>query len=242
MQTSALIRLTLVTLVGLAVLVGLGVWQLQRLEWKQGLIERIEARTERKPMSLERAIALAREGGNPSYYPVHAEGRFHHARERYLYALSLEGKPGWHVITPLETVDGTVVLVDRGFVPDALRDPSSRRLGEVEEVVTVTGLVRTPEEPSVFIPDNDLAANQWFSRDLPAMARSMFPGGTVQVAPFFLEAETSDVPGGWPEGGQTRLQLPNSHLQYALTWFSLALCLVVIYAVYIWGAYQGQRS
>ncbi len=242
MQTSALLKLTIATLAGLALLVGLGLWQLQRLEWKEGLIARIEARTERKPMSLERAIALAREGGNVTYYPVSAEGRFHHARERYLYALSLEGEPGWHVITPLETVDGTVVLVDRGFVPDSLRDPSSRRLGQIQQVVTVTGLARTSDEPSVFIPDNDIAANQWFSRDLPAMARSMFPGGTVQVAPFFLEAEASNVPGGWPEGGQTRLTLTNNHLQYAITWFALALCLVVIYAVYVWGAYRGDRS
>lgn len=242
MKTSGLLKLTVATLMGLALLIGLGVWQLQRLEWKEGLIARIEARTERKPMSLDQAITLARRGGNPSYYPVRAEGRFHHARERYLYALSLDGKPGWHVITPLETVNGTVVLVDRGFVPESLRDPSSRRLGQIEEVVTVTGLVRTPEEQSVFVPDNDIAANQWFSRDLPAMARSMFPGGTVQVAPFFLEAGKSDVPGGWPEGGQTRLKFVNNHLQYAITWFGLAFCLVVIYAIYVWGAYRGHRS
>ena len=242
MKTSGLVKLTIATLLGLALLIGLGVWQLQRLDWKEGIIARIEARTERKPMSLQQAIALAKEGGNVAYYPVHAEGRFHHSRERYLYALSHDGAPGWHVITPLETVDGTFVLVDRGFVPESLRDPSSRRLGQIEDVVTVTGLARTPEEQSVFIPDNDPEANQWFSRDLPAMARSMFPGGTVQVAPFFLEAGASDVPGGWPEGGQTRLTLDNNHLQYAITWFSLAFCLVVIYGVYLWGAYRGDRS
>src|SRR5665648_1247610 len=113
MQTSALLRLSLATLACLAVLIGLGVWQLQRLEWKEGLIARIETRTERAPMDLEQAIGLAREGRNLSYTPVRVEGRFHHTKERYLYALSDEGKPGWHVITPLETVDGDVVLVDR---------------------------------------------------------------------------------------------------------------------------------
>jgi surfeit locus 1 family protein len=242
MQTSALLRLTITTLVGLAVLIGLGVWQLQRLEWKEGLIARIETRIERAPIDLEQAIAFAREGHNLSYVPVRAEGRFHHTKERYLYALSDEGKAGWHVVTPLETVGGDVVLVDRGFVPDALRDASTRALGQTEEVVTVTGLVRTSEEPSIFVPDNDLAANQWFSRDLPAMARSMFPGGTVPVAPFFLEARESAVPGGWPKGGQTRLRLANDHLQYALTWFSLALCLAAVYGVYVWEQYRGDRS
>ena len=242
MPASGLIKLTIVTLIGVAILVWLGIWQLQRLEWKEGMIDRIEARTERKPMTLEEAIDKARDGGNLSYYPVRAEGRYHHRRERYLYALSVDGRPGWHVITPLETVDGTFVLIDRGFVPDTLRDPSSRALGQIAEVVTVTGLARMPEEQSLFIPDNDPGANQWFSRDLGAMARSMFPGGTVQVAPFFVEAAAGNVPGGWPEGGQTRLELINHHLQYAFTWFGLALCLVGVYGAYVWGQYRGSRS
>ena len=114
MQTGSLLKLTIATLIGVSLLVGLGVWQLQRLEWKEGIIARIEARTEREPMSLERALDIVRRYPNPDYFPVRVEGRFHHDRERYLYALSLEGEPGWHVITPLETVGGEVVLVDRG--------------------------------------------------------------------------------------------------------------------------------
>jgi surfeit locus 1 family protein len=242
MRTSGLVWLTLATAVGLTLLIALGVWQLQRLEWKEGLITQIEARTNRKPMDLDHAIELAEQGRNLSYYPVRAEGRFHHARERYLYALSLDGKPGWHVITPLQTVKGNFVLVDRGFVPDDLRDPSTRPKGQMKEVVAVTGLVRLPEGPSLFVPDNNPEANQWFTRDLSAMTRSMFPGGTIQVAPFFLEEEANDVPGGWPKGGQTRLSLPNNHLQYALTWFGLAAALVVIYGVYVWGAYRGRKA
>jgi surfeit locus 1 family protein len=242
MRTGGLLRLTIATAVGVTVLIGLGVWQLQRLEWKETIIDRIEARTEKRPLTLEQALALVAERPNPSYFPVHVEGRFHHNRERYLYALSLEGEPGWHVITPLEMVRGNVVLVDRGFVPEALRDPATRPQGQIQEVVGVTGLIRTPEKPSLFVPDNNPGKNQWFSRDLAAMSRSMFPGATVQVAPFFLEAEESDVPGGWPRGGQTRLTLTNNHLQYALTWFGLAAALVIIYGVYVWGAYRRPQS
>lgn len=241
MRTGGLLRLTIAAAVGVAVLIGLGLWQLQRLEWKEGIIARIEARTEKKPITLEQALALAAERPDTSYIPVHVKGRFHHDRERYLYALSLEGEPGWHVITPLETVRGDVVLVDRGFVPEAFRDPATRPQGQIEEVVGVTGLVRTPEKPSLFIPENDPDKNQWFSRDLTAMSRSMFPGATVQVAPFFLEAKDSDIPGGWPRGGQTRLILTNNHLQYALTWFGLAAVLAVVYGVYVWGAYRRPR-
>jgi surfeit locus 1 family protein len=242
MQTGGLLKLTIATLVGVAVLIGLGFWQLQRMEWKEGVIARIEARTERRPATLERALVLVSERPNPSYFPVRVEGLFHHDRERYLYALSLTGEPGWHVIVPLETVSGDVILVDRGFVPEALCDPATRPDGQIKGVVGVTGLIRTPEKPSLLIPDNDPEANQWFSRDLLAMTQSMFPGGTVQVAPFFLEAKKSDVPGGWPRGGETRLTLTNNHLQYALTWFCLAIALVAIYAAYMWDAYRGPRS
>ena len=237
MQTKSLVGLTALMLAALAVLIGLGVWQLKRLECKQGLIAQIEARTKGPPITLEDAVALAGEGRDPSYYRVRVDGRFHHAKELYLYAVS-EGRVGWHVITPLETEDGDVVLVDRGFVPDELKDPSARALGQVENVVTVTGIVRTPETQTVFTPDNEPKVNRWFWRDLAGMARSMFPGGTTEVAPFFLEADKSEFPGGWPEGGQTRLEIPNNHLQYAITWFLLAAGLLIVYGLYVRSLYR----
>ena len=240
MQQRGLLGFTVLMLVGLAVLIGLGVWQLKRLAWKEGLIAQIETRSTGEPITLKEALAMARKGRDPSYYRVRVDGRFHHAQELYLYAISNE-RVGWEVITPLETADGDMVLVDRGFVPDELRDPSSRALGEVENVVTVTGIVQQPESQGLFMPDNEPAANRWFWRDLQGMARSDFPSGTIQVAPFFLEAEKSDVPGGWPEGGQSRLELPNNHLQYAITWFLMAVALLVIYGLYVRSVYRADR-
>jgi surfeit locus 1 family protein len=242
MRTKGLLGFTALALAALAVLIGLGVWQLERLQWKEGLIAEIEARSTGAPITIAEALAIAHQGRDPDYYRVRVEGRFHHDKERYLFAQSLaDGTPGWHVITPLETTGGDMVLVDRGFVPDVLKEASSRASGQVEGVVTVTGIVRSPEIQGSFVPDNEPEANRWFWRDLGAMARSMFPEGTVEMAPFFLDAEKSDVPGGWPEGGQTRLELPNNHLQYAITWFLLALCLLVIYAVYVRGLYRRRR-
>jgi surfeit locus 1 family protein len=237
MQRKNLLWLTVLTLAGLAVLVGLGIWQLKRLEWKQGLIAKIETRAKSDPIALKQAIAMARKGRDPSYYRVRLDGRFHHANELYLYSTS-EGRIGWEIVTPLETADGDMVLVDRGFVPDELKDPSARALGQVENVVSITGVVRRPEIQHLFTPDNEPAANRWFWRDLQAMARSSIPAGVVQVAPFFVDAEKSDVPGGWPEGGQTRLEIPNNHLQYAITWFLLAAALLVIYALYLRSVYR----
>jgi len=231
MRAKGLVGMTVLTACVLALLVGLGVWQLKRLAWKEGLIAHIEARSTAPPITLKEAVEAAR-NGDASYFRVQVEGRFLNDKERYLYALS-DGTPGWEVITPLATDGGDVVLVDRGFVPDALRDPASRSQGQIEGVVAVTGLVRAPEAKDTFTPDNDPARNRWFWRDLTGMAGSMFPQGATGTAPFFLAAERSEVPGGWPKGGQTRLALTNNHLQYAITWFALAFCIVVIYAFYV---------
>jgi surfeit locus 1 family protein len=232
MRTRGLLLLTVLSAGALVVLIGLGVWQLQRLQWKEGLIAEIEARVHAKPISLDDAVARARAGQDVSYLRVRVDGKFDNGKERYLFALS-DGAPGWHVITPLTTPEGEVVLIDRGFVPDAFKDPSSRPQGELNEAVTVTGLARPPETQGVFIPNNEPDQNRWFWHDLSATAKSMFGSGAPAVAPFFLEAERSTIPDGWPLGGQTRLDLPNNHLQYAITWFLLALCLVVIYVIYV---------
>jgi surfeit locus 1 family protein len=240
MRARSLLLLTVLSAAALAVLIGLGVWQLQRLQWKEGLIAEIEARTKAEPISLGEAVMRARAGEDVSYVRVRLDGQLDNGKERYLFAVS-DGTPGWHVITPLTTPEGEVVLIDRGFVPDAFRNPASRPQGELTDAVTVTGLVLPPEIQGLFIPDNQIDQNRWFWRDLSAMAKSMFGGSTKDAAPFFLEAERSDIPGGWPLGGQARLDLPNNHLQYAITWFALALCLVVIYVIYVrsrWRAAQ----
>ena len=237
-MSKGLLGFTALMLAALAALAGLGFWQLERLQWKEGLIAKIEARTKAPPIGLMDAVAMAEQGRDPSYYRVRASGRFDHDKERYLFAVS-EGRGGWHVITPLKTVDGETVLIDRGFVPDELKDPAVRAEGEFKGMVTLTGIVRMPETPGPFTPDNEPGANRWFWRDLGSMVRSMFQGDTVRLAPFFLEAEKGEVPGGWPEGGQTRVDIPNNHLQDAITWFLLAACLIVIYGAYVWKARRG---
>src|SRR5262245_19712471 len=112
MRASGLILLTLFSTAALAVLIGLGVWQLQRLQWKEGLLAEIETRTHAEPVSLKDAVARDEAGEGISYLRVRVEGKFDNAKERYLFAVS-DGTPGWHVIAPLETPDGGVVLVDR---------------------------------------------------------------------------------------------------------------------------------
>ncbi len=233
MRSRSLILFTLFVTFVLAGLIGLGLWQLQRLEWKEALIANIEARAKAEPVSLAEAITQAARGEDISYLRVRAEGTFNHQEERYLYALS-GNAPGWHVITPLKTPEGPVVLVDRGFVPAALKDPSARPEGQVQGNVEVTGLLRSAEKQAPFTPDNAPGDNRWFWRDLPALTATMPPPLRPHLAPFFVEAEASATPkGGWPRGGETRLTFKNDHLQYAITWFLLAGAVLVIYLVFL---------
>jgi surfeit locus 1 family protein len=160
------------------------------------------------------------------FRPVRVEGVFEHGQERYVGATADSGQPGFHVVTPLRLDDGRRLLVNRGFVPSELKDPARRAEGEVEGRVAVEGLIRVPPvgKPSWLAPDNHPEDNMWFWVDSAAMA----PG----ALPFYIDAGTAPNPGGWPRGGVTRLLLPNDHLQYAITWYALAVALAVIYVVY----------
>jgi surfeit locus 1 family protein len=221
----------LMTLVGLTILIGLGTWQLQRREWKLGLIERIEARARNEPISLSMAKRLWEKDGDVEYYRVLLVGRFLHPLERHLYGLS-ESQAGWRILTPLETAGGDIVFVDRGIVPDEFKDPASRKDGQVEGVVELVGLARAPESHGAFTPDNQPGANRWFWRDVSGLIASLPPEKAARAAPFMVEAEKQAVPGGWPLSGVTRLNLPNRHVEYAITWFGLALALLAVFLAY----------
>jgi surfeit locus 1 family protein len=220
-------------LVGVAALAALGTWQLQRKAWKEEIVARIEERTRAAVVSLDAAIARARQTGDVEYLRVSARGRFRHDEERYFYAPDPRRGPGFYVYSPLETSDGTVVFVNRGFVPEALREPGARPAGQLEGEVEVTGLVRLPGPKGSFTPTNKPERNLWFWRDLDALYASLGANGGAKRAPFVLEAEASpENPGGWPHGGVTVLRVPNRHLEYALTWYGLAGALVVVYLAF----------
>jgi surfeit locus 1 family protein len=237
-----LVGFTLTMMAILALLLWLGFWQIHRLHWKEGLLAEIKSRTTAPPVSLQQAIAEAKPGADIEYLRVRLDGRFENGKERYLYAISKEGgNQGWDVITPLKTDSGIVVLVNRGFVPNRLRDPNTRRAGELEGEVSLVGLVRQPVPRGSFTPNNDPRRNRWFWLDPKALAASMFPDGAPEIAPFIVDAEAGNVPGGWPKGGQTDLTLPNNHFGYALTWFSLAAILVAVYVSHMWEVFHAKK-
>lgn len=223
------------TALALPILVGLGTWQLQRKTWKEGLIAAIETRAKAQPVPLDGVLAGEHGSGlSIEYARVVFRGRYLNAQERYLYGLDEQLGPGEHVYTPFETSDGRwLVMVNRGFVTAEKKSPASRIAGQIEGETEVVGLVRGSEEKGLFEPANDPAHNQWFYRDLAAMAAGVPLSQGRGLAPVAVDAEASPAPaGGWPKGGVTRLTLPNRHLEYALTWYGLAAALVAVFAMF----------
>jgi len=224
------------TLVALAILIGLGTWQLQRKAWKESLIEQIETRSHAEPGAiLPEADWADWRAQDDEFRRVRVTGTFLHVDEAPVYGLAPGGRgtplQGYYLFVPLRLADGAVVFVNRGFAPTELRDPATLPESQPKGEVTVTGLVRAPERKNWFTPDNAPAQNRWFARDPQAMAAAQ---GLRRVAPFYVEADATPNPGGWPRGGQTRLELANNHLQYALTWYGIALTLMGVFTAFAW--------
>jgi surfeit locus 1 family protein len=226
-------------LAGLALLISLGNWQMQRLAWKEGLIAAIGARVNAEPVPLSVAEERAARGDNVEYTRVAVDGRLLNDREIHLYALDSAHGPGFYIITPLQLADGSLALVNRGFVPNDLKDPARRVAGQLAGDVHIVGLLRQGDAQTMFVPANDPVRNIWYWRDIDAMSSAAGDGGAARVHRYVVDAEAEPVaPGGWPKGGVTRLELPNRHLEYALTWYGLAAALVAVFIAFAIGRWR----
>ncbi len=210
----------------LAVLVGLGTWQLERRAEKRGLLAKVTAGMQAKPLALGATIA---DWAALDYRRVRVTGRFDHGRELYLSSRFYRGRHGTHVITPLIRPGLPPVLVNRGWVPLANKDPGTRRSGQVQGVRTITGIARTVFPHGWLVPDNDPVKGFWIVYAPAAMGAA---AGVGVPLPLVVEAGAKENPGGLPKGSVTRIDFPNNHLGYALTWYALAMVLVIIFAVF----------
>lgn len=195
-------------LIGTVILVSLGVWQVQRLAWKQGMLARIEAQISADPVPLAEAL-------DPEfrrYAPVEITGRLGQSHIRMLASRKTTGAV-YRVIRPFRTDDGASILIDTGWqvqARDVVDAPQTR--------LTLTGNLDAPQEADGFTPDPDTKDNIWFARDVPAMATAL---GTDPVLVVLRDAPETDLGvTPWPVDSAG---IPNDHLQYAITWFSLAV-------------------
>jgi surfeit locus 1 family protein len=224
-------------LVALAILLGLGFWQLERKAWKEALIQQIETRAHGEPGEILPEPRWPEwRAGEDEFRHVRVTGTFLHDKEIALHGLmsGQRGSPvqGFYIFTPLRLASGATILVNRGFVPSELRDPNRRGETRPEGETAVTGLVRAPEARGWFMPENAPDKESWLTRDIAAMARAR---GLERAAPFWIDLDPVAEATGWPRPGQTRLTIPNNHLHYALTWFGIALTLIGVFGAWVWG-------
>jgi surfeit locus 1 family protein len=217
---------TLFSVPAILVMIGLCAWQVQRLHWKEGLIAERESRVAAEPVTLP---AVGVDPAGMEFRRVRLEGAFLHDKELFLGARSMNGNVGYQVLTPFALSAGGIVLVDRGWVPVERKTPDRRAEGQLAGTQTLEGVVRLARGKAWMQPDNEPGQNMWFFVDLPAMAAA---SGTDLRTDLYVDAGPAENPGKYPVGGQTRIELPNDHLQYAITWGLLAAALAVIYVLY----------
>jgi len=239
-RRTARVILAILGLLLIVLFAGLGTWQVVRLQWKLALIERVESRVHAAPVlppPPDRWAQVSKE--NDEYRHVRLAGHFLYEFTTPVQALSDLGAGFW-LITPLCSTDGSIVLVNRGFIPASgntlARYPARRASGDACAAVTgaahtVTGLLRIAEPGGGFLRDNDPARNRWYSRDVAGIGAArgltrLAPNGAPVIAPFFVDAARGQEPAGAPDqpvGGLTVISFPNNHLVYAATWYALAL-------------------
>jgi surfeit locus 1 family protein len=237
---TSLVVAAICALLVLALLLSLGVWQLHRLTWKEGLLAQIDQRLNAPATPLPpRAQWSSLSQENDEYRHVSVTGRFEHDNEAYVFrtAGSGLGEAGFLVLTPLRLADGSRILVNRGFVPERLRDPATRAAGQTRGNVTVAGALRWPEARNLFTPGDEPARHVWYTRDPISMARAL---NLADAAPFSLDADASSDQSQPLHGGATVVNLSNDHLSYAVTWFGLAATLLGVFGVFAWRRLKAQ--
>jgi surfeit locus 1 family protein len=222
--------LVIPAVIAFALLIGLGTWQLQRKTWKEGLIATLTTQLAAPPVAAPPPSAWPNlDQSKLEYHRVSFTAQFDNSKEALVYAVpsafrpdTQDKGPGYWVFTPARLTDGSTVIVNRGFVPDGRQDPKSRPQGQIAGPVTIVGALRWPDARHWFTPKDEAANNLWFSRDPASIAAAK---GLGPVAPFYVEQESPVPPGGLPQPGKLVVSLPDNHLQYALTWYGLALVL-----------------
>jgi surfeit locus 1 family protein len=218
------------------VLTGLGTWQLHRKAWKEALIEALEQRLSAPPVALparERWPTL--DAARDEFLRVRFSAAFVPGAEALVYAAASAFRPdvsgaGYWVLAPARITGDDTIVVNRGFVPEGRQDPGTRTSGEVAAPQELVGVMRWPEPRGPFTPPDDPGRNLWFVRDPVAIAAAK---GWGEVAPFYVELEGPLPPSGLPRAGSLRPSLRNEHLQYAVTWFGLAVAAAVMFALWV---------
>ena len=219
------IFILIIGLAGIAVLLSLGTWQVQRLAWKEGILAEIDVKISGAPIKLP----LSPNEEAHKYQPVEVSGRFLETRIRVLVSQKLIGA-GYRIIQPFQTAD-RVILVDRGFVKiDQTEDLRN-------DAATVLGNLHWPDEVDEYTPEPDLTQDIWFARDVPAVAQALNADPILVIAREITPSREKVSPIPISSSG-----IPNDHLQYAITWYSLATVWAGMSGLFLFGTRRRKSS
>ena len=219
-------RATWFAIPGILILLALGSWQVQRLIWKTELNEERSAQFQAEAVMLPAALD---DPAPFAYRRVWLEGRFRHDAEMFLAARTHDRRVGYQIITPFERADGTVVLVNRGWIPLDNKEPETRLGGQIRGAHRLEGVVVPGGRAGWFTPDNEPENNIWFWTDTEALAAK----AGIPASSYLVDAGPAPNPGGLPVGGQTKVELRSEHMQYIVIWYALAIGLAVIYVLFM---------
>ena len=254
---------TLATVVAFAILIGLGTWQWQRKTWKEELVATIDARIAAPPSAPEQWSGLQCQpmhevglAASCEFKMVRLAGRFDYGQDWHVFVnaprtATAPGGPGYFILSPfeLEGAPGSRIFVNRGFVPEAQKDAAGWRKGQVSDRMEIVGQIRTAEQRGTFTNQNSPDANVWYLRNprelLGLNETEAGPPGWQAAGPdpleFYVEQISPVPPGGLPSPRPSRIELPNRHLEYALTWWGLSVTLIGVYVAFALSRIRGWR-
>lgn len=222
----------LITIPSITILLALGTWQYIRLIEKETFIDYVETRLKATPNPLPTQIENPKE---LEYKRVSLSGEFLHEQEFHLYmgTDAIRSQPGYQLITPLRRYDsGQLVLVNRGWIPAAMKDPETRHQYKEylieNEGNQFEGIVQLSETPNRFTPKNDSEKNLWFYIDINAMAKTL----DEPIQPVLVSRTGTPNKLQYPSPNPAKIKIRNDHLEYAITWYSLAVALIIIFLLY----------
>lgn len=226
-----------------AILCGLGTWQVKRLYWKEDLIAKVETRTKLASVELDELLTSQMPEEDRQYTPVKTRGTFDHSGEVFFFTTSNRGRSGWNLHTPMLLENGKYIIINRGFIPYDMRDPKLRKAGQVEGLQEISGLLRVPEveQPNSWFPENLPEKREFYWRDFSAMSALMGRDEGREFIPLFIDADETPNAAEWPRGGTTIIAFSNNHLQYAVTWYGLALALLGVGGYFLYSRRETKK-
>ena len=220
---------TLFSLISFLVLISLGTWQVKRLFWKNNIISSYIEKFEKNKIVYDKSFKY---DSTQEFRRVSIKGKFLNNKETLIIGKTFEGNAGFHIVTPILTNENKVVLINRGWISEKLKLKKSRPFTIIEEEVTVDGIIRKPQQRGYFVPENDKKGNFWFTIKPNEIKKAHELNKYDFEENFFVDSIRNKKIKTLPIAALGKPNFRNQHLSYAITWYSLALTLVIIYLIF----------